>query len=70
MTRLTDPDQAAPMMDYIGRFEQLEKDFRHVRDTVGLPRRRLGRLVAGDNVNYVGYLTPDLIDLVADVYAE
>ncbi|MBM7789594.1 hypothetical protein JOD67_006274 [Tenggerimyces flavus] len=58
------------LVDFVGRYERLEADFAHVRDALGLADRPLSRLVIGDGSNYLDQFTPELVDLVAEFYAE
>lgn len=41
------------IMDYIGRFENLQEDFNKITDIIGLPRKTLNRLNPGDQVQFV-----------------
>ncbi len=57
-------------MDFIGRFENLANDFKHIGETLGLPDPELPQLIAGDGTKYVDSYTPDTIDWVRNRYAE
>ncbi len=58
-----------PMVNFIGRYENLEEDFRHVCATIGLPAR-LPHLNASKTRPYQEYYTPSTMELVRETFAE
>ncbi|MEM7028491.1 MAG: sulfotransferase family 2 domain-containing protein [Chloroflexota bacterium] len=59
-------------VDFVGRYEHLETDFRYVAERIGLPLNiRLPRLQANPrSVNYVDYYTAVTRDIVATRFAK
>jgi Sulfotransferase family len=59
-------------VDFVGRYENLESDFRHVAARIGLPRGiSLPRLQANPrSVSYADYYTPATRDVVATRFAQ
>jgi hypothetical protein len=55
-------------LNFIGRFERLEKDFNHVCDILGFEDKSLPELNMGDGRSYVGYYDAESIDIVAERY--
>lgn len=56
-------------MDYIGQFENLVSDFNHVCRRLGVTRE-LPRLNVTPRQPYMNAYTPEMRDIVADVYSE
>jgi hypothetical protein len=55
------------LVDFIGRFENLENDFREVCDRIGIkPPGLAHKRQAADRKDYRSYYTPDTVALVAD----
>lgn len=52
--------------DFVGRFENLNADFRTVAETVNLPDLELPHLVAGEGLVYTDHYDQRTIDLVHD----
>ena len=57
-------------MDFIGRFENLEEDFSHVADILGIKEKSLPKLVAGDGEHYTQFYDKEMIDLVSKQFRE
>ena len=68
---LTD-DLGGVAIDFVGRYENLQDDFRHVAETIGLPSQTvLPRLqVAASSVNYTDYYTQETQRVVASRFCE
>jgi hypothetical protein len=58
-----------PLVDFIGRYERLEEDFRHVCAAIGIPAR-LPHVNASKARPYQEYYTPRTIELVRETFAE
>ena len=58
-----------PIVDFIGRYERLEEDFRHVCAVIGIPAR-LPHLNASKTKPYQEYYTPRTMELVRETFAE
>lgn len=57
-------------VDFIGRYEALERDFAHVARRIGLPfDTRLPHLQVAPRRRYEAYYTPEMIEIVKDRYA-
>jgi hypothetical protein len=59
-----------PMVDFIGRFEHLHRDFRRLRRCLGIGRARLPHRDRGRHAEYTSYYDAETRDLVADLFAE
>ena len=57
-------------LDFIGRYENVEKDFAQVCDVLGLKDKTLPDLLPGDNPPYVQFYNPQMKNLVAKTCAE
>lgn len=57
-------------LDFIGRYESLEKDFSHVCEILGLKDKSLPKLLSGNNPPYTQFYNPEMKDRVARFYAE
>jgi hypothetical protein len=60
-------------VDFIGRYENLEKDFEFIAEkVVGKRRTRLAQnnIINGDKKKYQKYYTSKMIDIVSRVYRE
>ena len=59
-------------VDFLGQYEYLNRDYRHVLSRVGLPYESLPKLKGGARKDkaYRKYFTKSLKDLVGDVYAD
>lgn len=57
-------------LDFIGRFERLERDFGHVCDVLQIQDAELPRLIAGEHrQHYIEVYDQDMVDLIARCYA-
>ena len=66
---ITNTKGAIPL-DFIGRYENLEQDFFHVCEVIGLKDNSLPKLLPGDNQHYVQFYNGEMKKLVAEAYAE
>jgi hypothetical protein len=57
-------------VDFVGRFETLERDFRHVCDVLGIEDDSLPRLISGDGLDYTQHYDGETREAVARKYAE
>ena len=57
-------------LDFIGRFENLNEDFHHVCDVLGIENCELPHLIAGNTASYIESYNQELSQIVADLYAE
>ena len=57
-------------LDFIGRFERLEKDFSHVCDTLGIKDKTLPKMLIGDGQHYTKFYDDEMKEIVANKYAE
>lgn len=58
------------IVDFIGRFENLQTDFDAVCQKVGLPQIKLDLHNSSEHKNYKHYLDEELIGLISDYYKE
>lgn len=56
-----------PMVDFIGRFENLEEDFKEIQKRIDLPFA-LPHMLASKRNHYRGYYNPALVEIVARRY--
>jgi hypothetical protein len=56
------------IVDFVGRYESLQRDFDTVMRTLGLPSRVLPVRNTTEHDHYSRYYAPDTRDLVADAY--
>lgn len=56
-------------LDFVGFVENIEADFAHVADRIGVDVR-LSEAATGHHADYRDYYTPQTRDIVAEVYAE
>lgn len=59
----------APAMDFIGKFEHLDSDFKFVSEHLGLCAN-LPKLRIGSGSDYRQYYTDHMVDIVSDIYRE
>mgnify|MGYP005827038629 CR=1 FL=1 len=52
------------LMDFVGRFENLQNDFNHVCKEIGLPQQKLGHKNNSGGHDYRDYYDSELIDVV------
>ena len=57
-------------MDFIGRFENLEEDFTHVADNIGLENKILPKLIFGGNQLYTQFYDAEMKDIIFKRYRE
>lgn len=57
-------------MDFVGRFESMEKDFQHVCDKLGVKGNLKHKNARRKPIPYQEYYTDELIEIVADLYEE
>ena len=54
--------------DYIGRFENLNNDFDHIADIIGLKDKRLPKLLFSSTLHYTKYYDDEMIEIVFNKY--
>jgi len=59
-----------PLADFVGKFENLQKDFNSVSQKIGFPVKQLPHLLKADHTNYRAYYTQKTIELVQQRYAQ
>ncbi|MEM6462759.1 MAG: sulfotransferase family 2 domain-containing protein [Pseudomonadota bacterium] len=64
---LSNPDGEL-MVDFVGRFEDLQEDFYRICDHVGIPRETLPKLNAQKHKPYKDYYTPITIEKVRQLW--
>lgn len=57
-------------MDFVGRFENLEKDFSIVCDQLGITDKQLPDLLVTERTNYTDYYDQESIDMVYKIYQQ
>jgi hypothetical protein len=55
-------------LDFIGRFENLDKDFSFVANRIGLKDKVLPKLIVGDGEPYTEFYDSEMIDLIFNKY--
>ncbi len=65
---LCDPESGEVMVDFVGRYETLARDFEHVRSRLG-SQAELAVRNPSSRGSYRDYYTPDMIEIVAKAYA-
>ena len=58
------------MVDFIGRFENLQEDFDIICDKIGIPKQQLPHRNGGNHKNYIKYYNKETRQLVAKKYAK
>ena len=57
-------------LNFIGRFENLNHDFHHVCEILGIKDNKLPHLIPGNSETYLHFYDQELIQIVANIYAE
>jgi len=58
------------MIDFVGRFENIQNDFNTICDKIGIPKSELPFLNKSYHTQYKQYYTPDTIKLVGELWKE
>lgn len=66
---LRDKSGSIPM-DYIGKFENLNSDFKIVAEKIGLEDRELPKLIVGSGQDYTQFYDNETIEFVKSIYSE
>ena len=61
-------DRGQLVVDLVGRFENLERDFNLILTKIGAPKIELPMLNRTKHSHYSEYYTPSLVDIVEDLY--
>lgn len=61
-------DKNGVIVDYIGRFENLQPDFDFVCDKIGIPSQILPKRNASSRADYKEYFNQESIDIIAKMY--
>jgi hypothetical protein len=60
----------APLIDYLGYFENINQDFSHILKQLNLPQKKLKHTNASKRKTYDQVYTPQMIDKVASLYEQ
>ena len=58
------------MVDFVARFESLQRDFDQICDRISIPRIELPKHNVSSRGYYASYYDPESVALIADLYAE
>ena len=56
------------IVDFIGRFENIDSDFSRLCKELNIPYEKLGKANASKHLHYSYYYTTELIELVGELY--
>ena len=57
------------LVDYVGRFENIQENFNEICDQIGIPKEQLPMLNAQKHKHYSRYYTADAIEMVRQLWA-
>lgn len=66
--KFLEDDKGELIVDYVGRFEQLEKEFSHISGVIGLPPLSLPHMKKSERSHYRDYFDAESRAAAADIY--